>query len=177
MTNEAAGQAWRQQDSHALWRGKLADPQAMRSVVVFFGIVCCVAVLGGLAPMGEWYAHLIKPRWMPPGWAFGAAWTPLYVCIAFAGWKLWRSESSEARRISLWLWAAQMMLNALWSPLFFGLHQPLAALVDILLLNCVLAASFGWFRQVSPLAAWLFVPYALWIVFATALNAAIVMLN
>lgn len=149
----------------------------MRSLIFFLALVTGVAVLGSLAPMGEWYAHLVKPDWMPPGWVFGAARTPLYVGIAFAGWKLWRADSTKARRISLWLWSAQMLCNALWSPLFFGLHQPVAALVDILILNCVLAASFGWYRQVSPTAAWLFVPYALWIVFATALNAAVVVLN
>ena len=70
-----------------------------------------------------------------------------------------------------------MVLNGLWSPLFFWLHQPLLALINILLLIAVLAASFGWFRQVSVIATWLFVPYALWVGFATALNAAIVILN
>ena len=70
-----------------------------------------------------------------------------------------------------------MVLNGLWSPLFFGFHQPLLALIDILMLVAVVAASLGWFRQVRPLAAWLFVPYLMWILFATALNAAIVVLN
>jgi len=149
----------------------------MRSFVVFLVVVFGVAALGSLAPLGDWYMHLNKPTWMPPGWAFGAVWTPLYVGIATAGWKLWRAEISHARRVSLYLWSAQMVLNGLWSPLFFWLHQPLLALINILLLIAVLAASFGWFRQVSVIATWLFVPYALWVGFATALNAAIVILN
>ena len=160
-----------------MWRGKLADPHSMLSLSVFLLIVFGVAALGSLAPLGDWYVLLNKPTWMPPGWAFGAVWTPLYVGIAIAGWQLWRAPESHVRRIALWLWSAQIVLNGLWSPLFFGLHQPLMALIDILMLVAVLAASFGWFRQVRPVAAWLFVPYLMWILLATALNTAIVVLN
>jgi translocator protein len=150
---------------------------AMRALLGFLGLTYGVAALGAGFPPDAWFAQLAKPTWMPPGWVFGAVWTVLYGLIAIAGWKLWRSEPSGARRMALILWSLQLFINALWSPLFFGLHQPLAALIDILILDALLAASFGWFRQVDVLAAWLFVPYVLWVLCATALNVAIVMLN
>ena len=149
----------------------------MRALLGFLGLTYGVAALGACFPPDAWFAQLAKPTWMPPGWVFGAVWTVLYGLIAIAGWKLWQSEASIARRMALILWAAQLLINALWSPLFFGLHQPLAALIDILILDALVVASFGWFRQVEMLAAWLFVPYGLWVLGATALNVAIVILN
>ena len=149
----------------------------MRSLAVFILLVAAVAGLGGLFTPDAWYAALIKPAWNPPGWLFGPVWGVLYLAIAVAGWRLWRSEPGVTRTVCLWLWAAQLLLNGAWTPLFFGLHQPRWALIDILALVAVIAASFGWFRQRSPLAAWLFVPYLLWVLFATALNMALVLLN
>ncbi len=152
----------------------------MRSLVSFLGFVLLVAVVAGTAAIWSpdaWYAGLHKPSWNPPGWVFGPVWGVLYLAIATAGWRLWQAEASVSRTVSMWLWTAQLALNAAWTPLFFGLHQPLVALLDILLLVAVIGASFGWFRQSSQLAAWLFAPYLLWVLFATALNAAIVILN
>ena len=147
----------------------------MRSLVVFVLLVIAVASIGVLVGIDAWYATLIKPAWNPPGWVFGPVWSVLY--LAIAGWRLWKAEPGSIRNISLSLWFIQLSLNALWTPLFFGLHQPLWALIDILALVAIVSASFGWFRHASPLAAWLFVPYLAWILFATALNASIVILN
>ncbi len=149
----------------------------MRSLVVFILLVVVVAGLGAFYGPDAWYAALSKPSWNPPGWLFGPVWSVLYLGIAVAGWRLWESERGVTRTVCLWLWATQMLLNGLWTPLFFGLHQPLWALIDILALVAVVAASFGWFRQRSVLAAWLFAPYLAWLLFATALNAAMVMRN
>lgn len=149
----------------------------MRALLLIVLLVVLVAALAGLCRPDAWFQHLVKPSWNPPGWVFGPVWALLYGAIAVAGWRLWQAEPSTARTASLWLWATQMALNAAWTPLFFGLHLPLWALVDILALGAVITASFGWFRHVSPLAAVLFVPYVVWIGFATALNAAIVILN
>jgi tryptophan-rich sensory protein len=168
----------------------------MRSLVGFVLLVALVAGVGGCFPPDEWFRSLAKPAWYPSGWVFGPVWTVLYLAIAVAGWRLWVADGGSqaavpdpdasgevasdpriTRRIALILWAAQLVLNGLWTPLFFGLHQPLWALVDILTLLAVLAASPGWFRHLSPLAAWLWVPYLLWVGFATALNAALVIGN
>jgi tryptophan-rich sensory protein len=149
----------------------------MRSLLVFLVVVIALAGIGGLFPPDGWYAALFKPSWTPPGWVFGLVWGLLYPAIAVAGWRLWRAEPSPERTISGWLWAIQLVLNAAWSPLFFGAHLPLVALAVVLALFAVIAAALPWFRRVSPLAAWLFVPYGAWIMVAIALNAAIVALN
>ena len=149
----------------------------MRSFAVFLLLVLAVAAPGALFPPDVWYAQLVKPSWFPPNWLFAPVWGLLYLAITVAGWKLWFAEPGPTRRMALILWGAQLVLNGLWSPLFFGLHQPLWALVDILTLLAVLAASPGWFRHLSPLAAWLWLPYGLWVAYATALNAALVIGN
>lgn len=149
----------------------------MRSLLVFILVVVAVASIGGLVGIDQWYATLTKPAWNPPGWVFGPVWGILYLAMAIAGWRLWQAQPGPTRSVSLSLWSIQLILNALWTPLFFGLHQPLWALIDLLVLVAVVAASFGWFRHASPLAAWLFAPYLAWILFATALNVTIVILN
>lgn len=148
---------------------------AMFSLVVFIAIVAAAAITGGQFMPGEWYAQLAKPSWTPPGWLFGPVWTVLYVMIALAGWLVWRDGKRAA--IPLALWGAQMVLNAAWSWLFFGLHRPGTALVEILVLLALIAAFALAAWPVSRTASILFVPYALWVSFATALNFAIWRLN
>lgn len=130
--------------------------------------------IGTVTRPGEWYAQLAKPAFTPPGWLFGPVWTVLYVMIGIAGWRIWRLDP---RSRPMMLWWAQLGLNFLWSPVFFAAHQIGLALVIILLLLgaivCFIAAS--WERDRS--AAWLFVPYAAWVAFASALNASILALN
>jgi tryptophan-rich sensory protein len=150
---------------------------AMRSLLVFLAVVFAVAGFGSLFPPDAWYAALLKPQWNPPGWVFGLVWSLLYPAIAVAGWHLWRAESSPQRTISGWLWATQLVLNASWTPLFFGAHLPVVALAVVLALLTVIAAAIAWFYRVSRWAAWLFVPYGAWVLVALALNAAIVALN
>jgi translocator protein len=149
----------------------------MRSFAFFFVLVMVLAIIPGLFPPGAWYESLARPQWTPPNWAFPAVWIPLYLAIVVAGWRLWVADNTPSRTISLWLWGMQLSCNCLWSPLFFGLHLMTAALVVCLALLASIAACIGWFRHVSPLAMWLFVPYGLWVAFATALNAAFVALN
>ena len=144
------------------------------SFIVFLLLVAAAAVFGAQFTAGAWYDALNKPSWNPPASVFGPVWTVLYVCIAIAGWRIWRKGRAM---LPLWIWAVQLVLNALWSLLFFGLHRPQIALVDIVfLLVSILAFIIVSWRH-SRLASWLFVPYALWVSFATALNYTIVRLN
>lgn len=139
------------------------------SLIVFIALCALAASTGWLFPAGQWYASLEKPPLTPPGWVFGAVWTPLYVMIALAGWLLW----VDARRsLAMRLWFVQLALNAAWTWLFFGLHRPGAALVEIVVLWGAIAATIvaAWNKQRA--AAWLLVPYAAWGTFATYLNAA-----
>jgi tryptophan-rich sensory protein len=147
----------------------------MFSLVVFIAIVAAAAITGGQFMPGEWYAQLAKPSWTPPSWLFGPVWTVLYVAIAVAGWLVWRADKRAA--LPLALWVAQIVLNASWSWLFFGLHRPGTALVEILVLLALIAAFAIAAWPVSRTASILFVPYALWVSFATALNFAIWRLN
>lgn len=130
--------------------------------------------IGYLTPPGEWYAQLTKPAFTPPGWIFGPVWTALYILIAVAGWRVWLSVGG-GRPMKLW-WT-QLVLNFLWSPVFFSAHQiGLSVAVVLLLLAAILGfIAVSWRRD--RIAAWLFVPYAAWVAFATLLNISLLILN
>lgn len=151
----------------------------MRSILtllVFFALVALAAFFGAQFQPGPWFEGLAKPSWNPPNWLFGPVWTLLYIAMAVAGWLVWK-RSGERTTPVLVLWFVQLALNAAWSWLFFGLHRPPLALVDIVtLLACIVAFAIL-ARRVSPVSSWLFVPYVLWVAFATALNATIWRLN
>lgn len=146
------------------------------ALVAFFVLVALAASFGAQFGPGAWYAGLAKPSWNPPNWLFGPVWTALYIAIAVAGWLAWK-RSGERLTPVLGLWIAQLALNATWSWLFFGLRRPDLALVDILALLACIVAFVVMARRLSPAASWLFGPYALWVTFATALNATIWRLN
>ena len=130
--------------------------------------------IGFLTAPGEWYAGLAKPAFNPPNWLFAPVWTVLYVLIAVAGWRVWQRDHGS---FAMKLWWAQLGLNFLWSPTFFAAHQiGLALIVILLLLAAILAFIVTAWRLDRP-AAWLFVPYAVWVAFASALNGAIWLLN
>ena len=148
----------------------------MRSLTVFLLIALGLMLASYACTPDVRYTDLVKPEWSPPGWLFPLIWAPLSLAIAIAGWRLWRTEPGTTRSICLWLWGIQLGLGCLWGPLFFTFDQPLAALAIILALLVANAASFGWFRQVSTLAAVLFMPYAVWIMFTAAFTVAIVFL-
>lgn len=132
------------------------------------------AALGAFAPPGEWYAALNKPSFNPPAWIFGPVWTVLYVMIAVAGWRIWRVGPKSSAM--LW-WFVHMVLNAAWSPTFFGAQQMGLALVVIVALWLAIAATIRAAWPIDRPAALLLVPYWAWVSFATVLNAALWKLN
>ena len=131
-------------------------------------------LIGAFTLPGEWYEGLAKPWFNPPSWVFGPAWTFLYALIAIAGWRSWRTDPSGA---PMKAWIAQMVFNFLWSPTFFALHWMGAALAVIgaMLLAILAFIAFSWSKD--RIAALLFLPYAAWVCFAMALNAALLSLN
>ena len=130
--------------------------------------------IGFLTAPGEWYAGLAKPPFNPPNWVFAPVWTVLYVLIAVAGWRTFERDRSSW---PMKLWWAQLVLNFLWSPVFFAAHRiGLALLVILLLLAAILAFLVMSWRQ-NRVAAWLFAPYAAWVAFAAVLNGSIWLLN
>lgn len=150
----------------------------IRSLLVFGAVTALVAWLGSLATTesvnSEWFESLEKPSFYPPDAAFGIVWTVLYVFIAVAGWLAWRNGGGLRTLIP---WTIQIVLNLGWSVLFFGAQQPLWGLIVILAL---LAAAIWTAVAMASYSRWatiLFVPYVLWVGFATVLNATIVLLN
>jgi benzodiazapine receptor len=141
----------------------------------FLLLTFAVASSGALFMPGPWYAALEKPAWTPPNGLFGPVWTVLYAMIAVAGWLVWQRESRIGT--PLVLWAAQLVLNGMWSWLFFGLERPGLAALDIVVMLVLIAATVLAFARVSRVAALLLVPYLAWVSFATALNIAIWRLN
>lgn len=135
------------------------------------------AAVGGFFLPGEWYASLRKPAWNPPNWIFGPVWTALYVTMAIAAWLVWRRGGFAGQRVALSLYLAQLFFNALWSPLFFGLHNPGLAFVDLVLLWLVLVGTTVAFWKARVVAGALLAPYLAWVTFAGALNFALWMLN
>jgi translocator protein len=135
------------------------------------------AAFGGLFMPGDWYGTLKKPSWNPPGWVFGPVWTTLYLMMAVAAWLVWRQGGWGKQRKPLVIFLVQLVLNAAWTPLFFGLKNPGLAFAEILLLWLAIAATIAVFRRVSRAAAWLLVPYLVWVSFAAALNFTLWRLN
>jgi translocator protein len=137
--------------------------------------------LGGMATqtsVGTWYQTLEKPVFQPPSWLFGPVWTILYILIAISAFLVWKKGWNKSLvRKGLILYAIQLILNTLWSFSFFALQSPLLGLVNIVLLLILIALVIKVFYKISHTAAYLLLPYFLWVVFATALNAAIWMLN
>ena len=135
------------------------------------------AAMGGLFMPGDWYAALKKPSWNPPGWIFGPVWTALYTMMAVAAWLVWRQGGFAAQRRPLAFFLSQLALNALWTPLFFGLHCTGVACAEIVLLWLAIAATMAVFRPVNRTAAWLLTPYLAWVSFAAVLNFTLWRLN
>lgn len=155
-------------------------PTRTRTVLGFIawlGACFAAAAFGGLFMPGEWYATLKKPAWNPPGWIFGPVWTALYITMAVAAWLVWKRGGFKTQCVALSFFLLQLLFNALWSPLFFGLHNPGLAFVDIVLLWLALLATLIRFWRVSVLAGSLLVPYLAWVTFASVLNGTLWRLN
>ncbi|MDX2264171.1 MAG: TspO/MBR family protein [Hyphomicrobiales bacterium] len=165
MTAPIASQEHRSQRNRAIWTAATA--------------AMLVALVGGvMTDIGPWYQSLRKPDWQPPDWLFGPAWTLIFTLAAIAGVKSWlRAPTQSDRDWIIILFAANGFLNVLWSLLFFRLKRPDWALIETgFLWLSVIVLIFALARY-SKTAAWLLVPYAAWVTFASILNWKIVELN
>lgn len=148
----------------------------MKSIPMF--MVCLISCFGAGAIGGvftqssiaTWYAQLIKPELSPPNWVFAPVWNVLYFLMAIALYRLLISGERQGRRLALALFVVQLLLNIIWSAVFFGLHSPGGGLVVIAFLVLAIGATMVWGRRVSKVAALLLVPYLGWVCFAAYLN-------
>jgi len=125
-----------------------------------------------------WYQELNKPFFNPPGWVFAPVWTALYIMMGISAYLIWQKGLYEKKvKIALGFFIIQLFLNAIWTPLFFGLQSPLLAFVDIIFLWLAILITIVLFLKLSKAAASLLVPYILWVTFAAVLNFSIMIMN
>lgn len=153
------------------------DPSDLLGLGGFFLVNFATASSGAIFTPGPWYEKLQKPSWCPPKWAFPVVWTLLFIAIAISGWMVWRVAGLTGAMIPLALYALQLLLNATWSAIFFGLKRPDLAFYEMCAFWLAIAATIWAFYGVSPNAALLLTPYLLWVTIAGFLNASIWRLN
>lgn len=158
------------------------SPGSGLALIGFLGLCLLVGVADAAiteTSVHSWYPALVAPPGKPPNWVFPVVWTTLYVMMAVAAWLVWRHAGVARRRHyqALRLWGWQLLVNALWTPAFFGLHNPGLALGVILALLVLLGLTIRVFLRVDRLAAALLAPYFLWVCYATWLNAGFWWLN
>ncbi|ALS58363.1 hypothetical protein APU90_09220 [Rathayibacter toxicus] len=156
---------------------------SLLGLLAFLAISFAVAGFGSIWSISQvngWYASANKAAWSPPNAVFGPVWTILYTLMSIAAWLVWRQRHAQDVRRALTLYVVQLVLNCLWTPLFFGAYPLIGAtalwlsLAVIGALDVLVALTLLTFLRHSRSAAALFVPYLLWVLFATTLNAAVV---
>ncbi|MGB3340737.1 MAG: TspO/MBR family protein [bacterium] len=150
---------------------------------LFLSIALCLGAgfMGSIfttSNIPTWYASLVKPSFSPPNWLFGPVWTLLYILMGIAFAIIWRRYGVlRGAGFAMTVFLVQLVFNILWSTAFFALHSPLLGLIDIIILLLLIIVTIIYFSRISYIGAFLLIPYALWVSFATILNAAIYILN
>ncbi|WP_108881776.1 tryptophan-rich sensory protein [Anderseniella sp. Alg231-50] len=162
-----------------------ANGSAANQWLVLAGFIALCLAVAGIAgwatnqSVATWYLTLNRPSWTPPNWLFAPVWTLLYVMMAVAAWQVWRVGGgfSGKARSALIIFFVQLALNFAWSFAFFAARSPALGLLVIVAMWLAIAATIAAFRPIDRLAAWLLVPYLVWVSYATALNFSIWTLN
>jgi benzodiazapine receptor len=159
---------------------EMSRTRQLPSLIVLILITFAAAAIGGLATADAvmtWYPALAKPAWNPPSWILGPVWTLLYLMMAAAAWLVWLRREEQEVMPALSAYLFQLMLNASWSLIFFGLHQLGWAFAEIGALWIAIGFTLRAFWRVSPTAGALLAPYLAWVTFAAALNFTIWRMN
>ncbi|MBP6040477.1 MAG: tryptophan-rich sensory protein [Flavobacterium sp.] len=151
---------------------------------IAIGVIICLAVgyLSGMVTrtsITTWYATLVKPSFNPPNWIFAPVWTSLYVMMGIAAGLIWNQIPSQKEAVTkaLQFFAIQLVLNALWSYLFFGMHNLMLATIEVVLLWLMIFETYSQFAKINKTASYLMLPYLAWVSFASVLTASIWWLN
>jgi benzodiazapine receptor len=169
-------------ESSTSYRGRNSRPN-LPALAAFLAVALGAGALGALfspgfsASAAHWYSGLAKPAWLPPQSWFAPIWTALYALMAIAAWIVWRERYHRGRAAAIAAFCIQLLLNALWAPVLFGLQNIDAALFCIVALWLAVGWTLREFARVKPAAALILIPYFLWITFAAAVNLAIWKLN
>jgi len=161
-------------------RGQLRMSFLRYAIVTVPAILLLGTLSGRLSGSGygnAWFDALIKPGFMPPGWVFGVAWTILYVLLGLALAMILHARGARGRGVAIAVFAAQLVLNYAWSPIFFAMHQVGLALAVVLFMLLLAGAAALLFARIRAAAAWLMVPYIAWLIFASLLTWQIYQLN
>jgi tryptophan-rich sensory protein len=152
---------------------------AAAGFVLWLAVCFVVAAVGASASLqaGAFYAELVRPAWAPPAALFGPVWTLLYAMMGVSAWLIWQCREHRLAHVALAVFVVQLVLNALWSWLFFGWRLGALSFLDIVVLWVLIAVTIVLFYRIRPLAGFLLVPYLAWVSFASALNFAIWQLN
>ena len=151
--------------------------QQIITFIIWVGVCFIPAVIGSRFMPGDWYASLAKPGWTPPGYLFGPVWTLLYASMGIAAWLLWKRVGLSGAKFAYILFFSQLIFNSMWSWLFFGLHKPGLAFIELCFLWILILATLIAFWRLYLPSGILLVPYLAWVSFAAALNLSIWWLN
>jgi translocator protein len=169
-------------ESSTSYRGRNSRPN-LPVLTAFVALALAAGVLGAAfspalsASARQWYASLAKPEWLPPQNWFLPVWAVLYVAMGTAAWMIWRERYHRSRNTAIAAYSLQLLLNALWPPLFFGLRNMDAGLFDIIALWLAIGWTLREFARVRIAAALILLPYFLWVTLAAAMNLAVWKLN
>ena len=159
----------------------MKSKKSFTSLILWYLPVLCVQFISGritIGSIGSWYINLNKGSWTPPAWVFGPAWTLLYILMTLSVWMIYCTKTTKSQhRIAYFLFFFQLIANALWSFLFFKLHLPGWALIDLGILILLIVLTSMYFLRIRRIAALLLLPYLVWTMYAFSLNAAIWWLN
>lgn len=146
----------------------------MKKLIISLILTIGVGALAGFITAGEsssdWYINLAKPSYQPPSWLFSPVWMLLYILMGISFYYVWKKPLSRERNVAVMVFLVQLLLNFFWSILFFSLHSPSLALINIVLMWLAILLTILSFSRLSKTAAWLLVPYIMWVSFATVLN-------
>lgn len=154
----------------------------MKFIPIFVSIIIAQAAgaIGSIftAPnIPVWYEMLVKPEWNPPSWVFGPVWISLYTLMGIAAYLIWKKRGEPGAKIALWVYGIHLILNTLWSIIFFGMRNPGLAFMEILVLLASILLTTWLFKKIDWRAAALMLPYIAWVSFASFLNYTIWQLN
>ncbi len=157
----------------------LSKRQQVLGLSGWLGLCFFASFVGAIASIQakSFYEQLVQPAWAPPSWLFGPVWSALYAMMAIAAWLVWREGGFAANHKALSLFLGQLLVNSLWSWLFFAWHLGGLAFADILFLWLLIVATIIYFWRASALAGALLIPYLLWVSFAALLNYSVWQLN